>query len=123
MFPLITIIREHKSRGETRSQTDYWFPIIKPQTKFSHVDRHGKMKSKQIPFSEVLDLTYEETSKVLKKLADLREKHQPFPFQFPLTMIKKLSGFSWMRVVMKKSSKRSNQHNNPTKLGNFLDGF
>ena len=69
LAPLIAIIRQHKAQGQTRCQTDYWFPILKPLTNFSQIERHGKMKSKQIPFSEALDLNCEETHKLLFKVS------------------------------------------------------
>ena len=79
---LVAIIRHYKREGLRRNETDYWFPIVKPSSKYARLLKDGITKIEQITFSRALGLSPIDTFEVLKKVQ--RRWRKPGRFSFSL---------------------------------------
>lgn len=79
------IITEFKRKGQTRNQTDFWFPIWKPSTRYRNkaINKYGEHKSEQISFSRTLGLSNEQAFVLISKVNRRWKKVGKFPF--PIT--------------------------------------
>ena len=79
------IINSFKNIGQTRNETDFWFPIWKPSNRFRNQtgNQYGEYKTEQISFSRILGLSNEQAFILISKVK--RKWKQMGKFPFPIT--------------------------------------